>query len=113
MALCEQPMRNRFDYLSRRIGKDALATSGTIVAGDIINPETQYADLRHEPDPARHAERARLGLLGRLAAVPCLLEVYSRLLAPRMPARGCYAACGITDIMPTGGLCRLRTPARR
>jgi hypothetical protein len=74
-------MRNRFDYLSRRIGKDALATSGTIVAGDVINTETQYADLRHEPDPARHAERARLGLLGRLAATPCLIEVYSQ--APR------------------------------
>ena len=81
MARCEQPMRNRFDYLSRRIAKDALATSGTIVAGDVINTETQYADLRHEPDPARHAERARLGLLGRLAATPCLIEVYSQ--APR------------------------------
>lgn len=74
-------MRNRFDYLSRRIGKDALATSGTVVAGDVINTETQYADLRHEPDPARHAERARLGLLGRLAAAPCIIEVYSQ--APR------------------------------
>jgi hypothetical protein len=74
-------MRNRFDYLSRRIGKDALAASGTVVAGDPINTETQYADLRHEPDPARHAARARLGLLGRLAATPCLIEVYSQ--APR------------------------------
>ncbi|HWO19857.1 MAG TPA: hypothetical protein VNO30_13820 [Kofleriaceae bacterium] len=43
---------------------------------DEISPETQHADLRHEPDPARKAERARLGLLGRITAVPCLLEVY-------------------------------------
>lgn len=90
MALCEQPMRNRFDYLSRRVAKEALTTSGTIVAGDVINTETQYADLRHEPDPARHAERARLGLLGRLAAVPCLIEVYSQ--APRPEdVRACLA----------------------
>ena len=83
-------MRNRFDYLSRRIGKDALATAGTIVAGDPINTETQYADLRHEPDPARHAERARLGLLGRLAATPCIIEVYSQ--APRAEdVRACLA----------------------
>jgi hypothetical protein len=75
-------MRNRFDYLTKRVGKDALATSGTIIAGDAINTETQYADLRHEPDPARQAERDRLGLLGRLAAVPCLIEVYSQ--APRL-----------------------------
>ena len=74
-------MKNRFDYISKRIGKDALGTSGTIVADDAITTETQYADLRHEPDPARHAERARLGLLGRLAATPCLIEVYSK--APR------------------------------
>lgn len=75
MALYEEPMRNRFDYLSKRVGKDALATSGPIVAGDAITTETQYADLRHEPDPARHAEHARLGLLGQLAATPCLIEV--------------------------------------
>jgi hypothetical protein len=75
-------MRNRFDYLSKRIGKDALGRSGTIVAGDAITTETQYADLRHEPDPARQAERDRLGLLGRLAAFPCLLEAYSKAPQP-------------------------------
>ena len=42
-----------------------------------VNPETQYADLRHDPDPARQAERDRLGLLGRIAASFCLIEVYS------------------------------------
>jgi len=35
-----------------------------------------HADLRHEPDPARAAERARLGLLGRIASVLCLIEIY-------------------------------------
>jgi hypothetical protein len=37
-----------------------------------------HADLRHEPDPACKAERERLGLLGRLAAFLCLIEIYGR-----------------------------------
>ena len=69
-------MRNRFDHLAKQIGKAALGPSGSTVAHDEIAPETQHADLRHEPDPARKAERKRLGLLGRIAAVLCLIEIY-------------------------------------
>jgi len=71
-------MRNHFDHLSKQIGRGALGPSGATAVNDMINPETQYADLRHEPDPARQAERDRLGLLGRLASVACLIEVYSQ-----------------------------------
>jgi hypothetical protein len=70
-------MRNRFDYISKQVGQRALGPSGIAVTQDAINPETQYADLRYEPDPARQAERDRLGLLGQLAAWPCIIEVYS------------------------------------
>jgi hypothetical protein len=70
-------MRNQFDYIAKGIGEEGLRSSGSTFVNDVINPETQYADLRHEPDPARHTERARLGLLGRLAAFACLIEVYS------------------------------------
>jgi hypothetical protein len=70
-------MRNRFDHVAKQIGQEALGPSGLTVAQDAINPETQYADLRHEPDPGRQAERDRLGLLGLLAAVACIIEVYS------------------------------------
>lgn len=71
-------MRNRFDQLAKQIGQEALGPSGTTVTHDEINAETQYADLRHEPDPARQAERDRIGLLGRFAAYFCLIEVYSQ-----------------------------------
>ena len=71
-------MRNRFDKLAKHLGEEALGASGPVVANAEISPETQHADLRHEPDPRRKAERKRLGLLGRLAAVPCLIEVYSQ-----------------------------------
>jgi hypothetical protein len=70
-------VRNRFDQLAKQIGREALAPSGTTVVHDEIVPDAQHADLRHEPNPARTAERARLGLLGRLAERPCLIEVFS------------------------------------
>lgn len=70
-------MRNRFDKLAKQIGREALRVSGTTVVHDEINAEAQYADLRHEPDPALQVERERLGLLGRLSAAPCIIEVYS------------------------------------
>jgi hypothetical protein len=69
-------MRNRFDHLAKQIGKEALGPSGATSVHDEISPETQHADLRHEPDPARKAERDRLGLLGRIASVLCLIEIY-------------------------------------
>ncbi len=70
-------MRNLFDQLGKTIGLEALGPSGRTVAHDEIAPDAHHADLRHDPDPARDTERARLGLLGRLASVLCLIEVYS------------------------------------
>jgi hypothetical protein len=70
-------MRNRFDQLAKQIGKAALEASGPTVVHAEIAPEPLHADLLHEPDPAKVAERKRLGLLGRLVSLPCLLEPYS------------------------------------
>jgi hypothetical protein len=69
-------MRNRFDQLGKQIGQAALNSSGVTVVQEEIQSETLYADLRHEPDPVCEAERARLGLLGRLASSLCLIELY-------------------------------------
>jgi hypothetical protein len=69
-------MRNRFDWLGKQIGQAALGASGVTRVQDGITSETLYADIRHEPDPEREAERARLGLLGRMAANLCLIELY-------------------------------------
>ena len=69
-------MRNLFDHLAKKVGKEALDASGPTVVQYEISRDAQHADLRHDPDPARDAERGRLGLLGRLAAVLCLLEIY-------------------------------------
>ena len=68
--------RNRFDKLAKRIGREALGQLGITVLHDEISPEPQYADIRHEPDPACVAKRRRLGLLGRITSVLCLIEIY-------------------------------------
>lgn len=71
-------MRLRFDELGKQIGQSVLGSFGPTAAQEGISPETQYADLRHEPDPTHAAERAQLGLLGRISSTPCLIELYSR-----------------------------------
>jgi hypothetical protein len=74
-------MHNPFDQLAKKVGKGALDTSGVTVVQYEIARDAQHADLRHEPDPARGAERARLGLLGRIASALCLIEVFGHGLA--------------------------------
>lgn len=71
-------MRNPFDQLAKKVGKEALDASGLTVIQHEISRDAQHADLLHDPDPTRDAERTRLGLLGRIAAVLCLIEVYGR-----------------------------------
>jgi hypothetical protein len=70
-------MRLRFDQLGKQIGREALGRSGVTEVHDEIAEDAQHADLRHEPDPARAAERAKLGLLGHLASSLCLIELYA------------------------------------
>ncbi len=69
-------MHNPFDQLAKKVGKEALDASGSTVVQYEISRDAQHADLRHDPDPTRNAERVRLGLLGRIAAVLCLIEIY-------------------------------------
>jgi hypothetical protein len=71
-------VRLRFDQLGKQIGWKALGPSGPTATHDEIAPDAYHADLRHEPDPAREAEREKLGLLGRLASVLCLIEIFSQ-----------------------------------
>jgi hypothetical protein len=84
-------VRQRFDQLGKEIGLRALELVGRrdrTNAQHALNAETLYADLRHEPDPSRAAEREQLGLLGRLAAHECLIEIHSE-----PPGRDDFRAC--------------------
>jgi hypothetical protein len=69
-------MHNPFDQIGKKVGKEAFDASGPTLVQREISRDAQHADLLHDPDPARRAERARLGLLGRIAAALCLIEIY-------------------------------------
>ena len=71
------PMHNPFDQLAKKVGKEALDASGPTIVQYEISRDAHHADLRHDPDSARGAERARLGLLGRIAEVLCLIEIFA------------------------------------
>jgi hypothetical protein len=73
-------MHNPFDHLAKKVGKEALDPSGLTVVQYEISRDAQHADLRHDPDPKRKAMRAKLGLLGRIAAVLCLIDVFGHSL---------------------------------
>jgi hypothetical protein len=70
-------MPYHYDQFAKQIGRRALGRHGATVAHAEIAPEVQYADLQHEPDPVHSPEREQLGLLGQIASVVCLIEVYS------------------------------------
>src|SRR5277367_334233 len=70
-------MDSPYDHFGKTIGHSALRLCGPTEMEAVIAPNPRRADLRHEPDPAQDAERARLGLLGRIASIVCLIELYS------------------------------------
>ncbi|MFO0755281.1 MAG: hypothetical protein U0359_02245 [Byssovorax sp.] len=70
-------MHNLYDYIGKAVGASALRPSGPTEIEAEVAPPARRVDIRHEPDPERQAERDKLGLLGRIAATPCLIELYS------------------------------------
>lgn len=70
-------MHNPYDHLGKTIGSKALGPCGATETEAVIAPEPRRADIRHVPDPARTAERERIGLLGKIAAIVCVIELYS------------------------------------
>ncbi len=81
-------MHNPFDQLAKKVGKEALSACGETLVQYELSRDAQQADLRHDPDPNKKAERALLGLLGRIAAVLCLIDVYGH-----SPDREEFLAC--------------------
>jgi hypothetical protein len=72
----ELAMHHPYDDIAKKVGQGALSASGPTTVEHPISRSTQRADIRHDPDPARAAERARLGLLGRIAEILCLIEIF-------------------------------------
>jgi len=67
-------MRKRFDQLAKQILEQALQPVGKVVRQHEVSPDALYVDLWFTPYPK--VRRKHLGLLGRLARQPCLIEAY-------------------------------------
>jgi hypothetical protein len=59
-------MRQPFDQLAKRILRAVYALAGAVVNQHEVAPDALAIDTWFQPDPARAAERARMGLLGRM-----------------------------------------------
>jgi hypothetical protein len=68
--------RFRFDQFAKTLLDVALSDVGEVRTQEEIHGEVQAADVLFAPAPGRAAERARLGLLGRMVETACLLEPF-------------------------------------
>jgi len=67
---------HRFDDFAKNLLRDALGRASTSETEVEVLAATQKIDVYAVPDPARAAQRARMGLLGELSAEPCLFEPF-------------------------------------
>lgn len=68
--------RTRFDRLTKHIVEGSLASSNTVQTELEVAAEVQKIDAHAMLLPKRDAERARAGLLGRMAQRACLIEAF-------------------------------------
>ncbi|KYF55067.1 hypothetical protein BE08_20245 [Sorangium cellulosum] len=69
-------MHNRSDQFAKSLLRDGLSLVTAAQTEVEVLAATQKIDVFSVPDPAREAERARMGLLGELAAEPSLFEPF-------------------------------------
>jgi hypothetical protein len=69
-------MRERFDQFIKSLLRDALRRMAEADTEVEVAAATQRIDVWCVPDPAREAVRRELGLLGELAAEPCMFEPF-------------------------------------
>src|SRR4051794_17009925 len=69
---------NPADQFSKSLLRDALDCASAAAPGTDVEvvAATQRIDVYAEPDPARAAERQKMGLLGELSAEPTLFEPF-------------------------------------
>jgi hypothetical protein len=71
-------MHNQADQFSKSLLRDALSCASVAAPGTEVEvvAATQKIDVYAEPDPARAAEREKMGLLGELFEAPSLFEPF-------------------------------------
>jgi hypothetical protein len=69
--------RFRFDQFSKQYLEELLGPFGEVAVGKEVLGESREVDVWFTPNPQSLVNAQALGLLGRLAAAPCLFEPYS------------------------------------
>lgn len=70
-------MHRRFDHVAKQILRGVLEPGGAVATElEIPTADAQAVDTWFEPDPAREAERQRMGLLGKMAPGPTMFEPF-------------------------------------
>lgn len=70
--------RKPFDAYSKEFLDEFLAPTGEVRTGQEVQDEARQVDVWYVPDSNLASNRLQLGLLGRMAAQPCVFEPYSR-----------------------------------
>jgi hypothetical protein len=68
--------RNPFDQFSKQLLEEVLAPYGTVEISLEVTGESQFVDVFFEPSTSEAIAPQELGLLGRIAQTPCLLEPF-------------------------------------
>jgi Domain of unknown function (DUF4351) len=68
--------RNPFDQFSKQLLEEVLAPYGTVEISLEVTGESQFVDVFFEPSTSKAIAPQALGLLGRIAQTPCLLEPF-------------------------------------
>jgi hypothetical protein len=74
--LCRTMTRNKFDQFSKEFLEELLSPLGTVEKSLEVLGTSRLVDLYFAPAPQTETEPQMLGLLGRIAATPCLLEPF-------------------------------------
>ena len=68
--------KNPFDQFSKQLLEEVLAPYGTVEISLEVAGESQLVDIFFEPSSSPAINPQELGLLGRIAQTPCLLEPF-------------------------------------
>jgi hypothetical protein len=75
--------KNPFDQFSKQLFEAFLAPLGEVRINYEVPGEPRFIDILFAPFPQPHTNPEELGLLSRIASVPCLLEPYRN--QPNLP----------------------------
>ncbi|MEO1134945.1 MAG: flagellar assembly protein H, partial [Cyanobacteria bacterium J06639_1] len=74
--------QNPFDQLSKQLLEELLSPLGRVELSREVLGESRFVDVWFDPDPDKMADvPAGLGILGRMAQTPCLLEPFRNALS--------------------------------